>query len=148
MGHNPIIGKPEDVVSVLEKFKLIKKNRLSIPEFIAKANKLVMEISQELKGNDEVDHDFYFTCLGALALECLDDDFSTRDFVALLLDKHQKYGPTCIIKWGALGLWIRIDSKLERVKNMVANNMTSKDESIIDTIHDILGYCVLGDKIV
>lgn len=73
---------------------------------------------------------------------CLDDDA----FAQLLVDKSIRYGAKPIREWGPLGVVIRISSKWGRYETMTTTtqNPDGLDESINDTLQDIVGYCVLG----
>lgn len=66
------------------------------------------------------------------------------DLVETTLEsKHQDYGNAPLIKFGAWGFVIRMDSKLERLKNLLAKMDGPKNESIMDTWLDLVGYAVL-----
>lgn len=77
--------------------------------------------------------------------------FSEPDFYHLLLKKHKLYSAEPLVRWGALGIAIRLDSKLERYKNLFILKETlgktlhkEREETIQDTMTDMLGYCILG----
>jgi hypothetical protein len=80
---------------------------------------------------------------------CLHDSMTggwdAYHFKSLLVSKHKAYGPGCITKWGLLGIIIRIDSKLNRARNLInSQTVDPGDEALGDTLTDIVGYCVLG----
>lgn len=69
-------------------------------------------------------------------------------FIAMLLEKHKRYGARPIRAWGSIGIMIRIHSKWERYLNLREQpELDGGDESMIDTLRDILGYCVIGVKL-
>lgn len=83
--------------------------------------------------------------IASFALSQLGDQFNDGAFIKLLMGKQELYGSKPIENWGNLGVMIRIDSKLERYINLKNNpNIQVGDESIVDTLTDIIGYCVLG----
>lgn len=75
----------------------------------------------------------------------LASDFQ-EPFIKMLLEKHKRYGATPILAWGPIGVMVRIHSKFERFMNLAEYQGldTDPDESIIDTLKDILGYSILG----
>lgn len=72
--------------------------------------------------------------------------FDEQAFAALIVQKNRRYGAKPIRDWGELGVAIRIHSKASRYETLIQqpdlDNM--QDESITDTVTDILGYSVLG----
>lgn len=73
-----------------------------------------------------------------------------NQFAELLMKKQRGYGSAPLREWGLLGVVIRLDSKLARYKNLVANpsNAEGINESITDTLWDIIGYCILAVKLI
>lgn len=74
-------------------------------------------------------------------------------FIDLLLSKHQRYGAAPLLRWGLVGIFIRIDSKWQRFLNMEKHELNaeistiSDSEPVFDTLQDILGYCILAQAI-
>jgi hypothetical protein len=69
------------------------------------------------------------------------------ELVALLLKKHDDYGPKNISNapGGPLnGLNVRIYDKLARLDNLISNNKDPKNESLRDTFLDIANYAIIG----
>lgn len=90
-----------------------------------------------------------FQFIGSETLEVMGGKFDQDAFVALLLEKHRKYGLRSLSVWRELGVLTRIDQKLARWSNLVETGSTgTHDESLIDTQMDIIGYCVIGLHIV
>lgn len=94
-----------------------------------------------------------FEAIGAHSLRILDKlckgGFDEEVFRMLLVGKSKAYGDKPIRAWGPLGVIIRIDSKLLRYENLIANpEVELKDESCFDTVQDILGYSILGYQLV
>lgn len=72
----------------------------------------------------------------------------TNEIVALLEQKNNDYGNSATQtyeEYGDVAFFIRISDKINRLKSLTINNKTQevKDESIEDTIKDIIGYCLL-----
>lgn len=69
------------------------------------------------------------------------------ELVALLLKKHDDYGPKNISNapGGPLnGLNVRMYDKLARLDNLISNNKDPKNESLRDTFLDIANYAIIG----
>jgi hypothetical protein len=100
----------------------------------------------DLPGRPISSSDFGYLGICALRLiKATDSEFDDQSFCALLLGKHKKYGAHPLRVWGELGVIIRIHSKFERYQNIKDDPSQSVvDEGAIDTLRDILGYCVLG----
>lgn len=72
----------------------------------------------------------------------------TNEIVALLEQKNNDYGNSATQtydEYGDVAFFIRISDKINRLKSLTINNKTQevKDESIEDTVKDIIGYCLL-----
>lgn len=67
-------------------------------------------------------------------------------FANFLYDKSVRYGYAPLIRWGPLGILIRIDSKTGRLSTLDEEPYLGRkvDESAMDTWVDILGYAILG----
>jgi predicted HicB family RNase H-like nuclease len=71
--------------------------------------------------------------------------FNAGEFASFLLEKHRAYGAEPLMRWGTVGIIIRMDSKTHRIVNMISKGEDEAlNESIEDTLTDLLGYCVLG----
>ena len=62
---------------------------------------------------------------------------------SLLEEKNKTYGDKNIERIGKQGILIRLEEKIERLKNMIDKNITN-DESKEDTWKDIAGYAIIG----
>jgi hypothetical protein len=88
--------------------------------------------------------------------ELLDNErftFLKTEIYNLLVIKQFNYGPKNIIEFGILGIIVRMYDKVARLVNLItkANSLkdaltisTIKDESIVDTLFDIVGYCTMA----
>lgn len=61
----------------------------------------------------------------------------------LFAKKQADYGPGNIAKFGEVGLLVRMSDKLERLQNLITHNGTPKNESIVDTLMDIINYAAI-----
>ena len=66
------------------------------------------------------------------------------DIQRLVIDKQKDYGQENILAFGERGLVVRLWDKVSRLKNLVWNCKSAKNESITDTYRDIAGYAILA----
>lgn len=121
-----------------EDVKLIAKN---IDSWIGQLRDYVLDNGP--KGADWVE---VYKRVGASALQLLGNKFKSEPFIALLLSKHKLYGAQPLMDWRHIGILVRLNSKVSRYMNMKEQDVSGEgtDESIFDTLHDMVGYCVLG----
>jgi len=77
-----------------------------------------------------------------------------EDVISTLIRKQKDYGPENISRFGDIGLLIRMHDKIARLENILSktgndfNRAVSvnavKDETIIDTLIDIIGYSAIA----
>lgn len=67
-------------------------------------------------------------------------DSALAEVRELMVSRHAKYGPGNIARHGELGLLVRLGDKYERLDN---NREDLVDESVDDTVDDIIGYGVI-----
>lgn len=73
------------------------------------------------------------------------------DFFDVLLNalavfkyKQYDYGPGNIAGFGEVGVLVRLNDKIERLKNLMLNNKEVNNESVYDTWLDIANYGLIG----
>jgi hypothetical protein len=62
----------------------------------------------------------------------------------IIVEKQKMYGPKNIEKFGLRGIIIRLNDKIERLKNLQQHQGPVLFEPIQDTWLDIVGYSVIG----
>ena len=67
-----------------------------------------------------------------------------EDISCVLIAKQRDYGSSNITEFGEIGIIIRLNDKLARLKNLVKNNIDPKNEILEDTYFDIAGYAILA----
>lgn len=77
-----------------------------------------------------------------------------QSIVSTLISKQKDYGPENIARFGNIGLLIRMHDKIARLENILAkteNNFNTaininsvSNETIIDTLIDIIGYSAIA----
>jgi hypothetical protein len=67
----------------------------------------------------------------------------TPNIVELVCQKQHDYGHGNINNFGVIGIGIRLCDKIARIKNL-ENQPTPKNESLIDSYVDIVGYAMIA----
>jgi hypothetical protein len=65
------------------------------------------------------------------------------DIESLLVKKQKAYGKGNLNKFGGLGIIIRVSDKLNRITTLLEDKSKENDESIDDTVNDMIGYLIL-----
>ena len=68
--------------------------------------------------------------------------------VDLLVSKQHDYGTGNILAFGILGIAVRMSDKIERLNNLTRNPLSPRNESLTDTLRDIVGYAVVSGMVV
>jgi hypothetical protein len=61
-----------------------------------------------------------------------------------LAEKQANYGTGNILAFGEQGLVVRVSDKIARITNMRAKGRNSSDESLFDSLFDLIGYAVIA----
>lgn len=82
--------------------------------------------------------------LGYYAIRALmiRDKWDKESLATLLTKKQHDYGTKNILAFGPLGICVRMSDKIARLGNL--RGKTAKNESMIDTLMDIIGYAVVA----
>ncbi|PZT57420.1 nucleotide modification associated domain-containing protein [Paenibacillus silvae] len=70
-----------------------------------------------------------------------------KDVESLLKKKNHDYGNSFSVqyeKYGVMSAMIRMDDKMRRLENLVKGTLAQVDESIEDTLLDLVGYGTLA----
>lgn len=78
------------------------------------------------------------TAMGVKALEL------AMENIKILDSKHQDYGSESISSFGEYGVLVRMTDKHARLKNLLTNGKTAKNESIMDTWLDMANYALIA----
>jgi hypothetical protein len=88
--------------------------------------------------------------LSFLSLKQIDKDLDLneyRDWTLLTVTRKQRdYGSDNIAKFGLNGLVIRIHDKVARLENLIKKGSGPSNESLQDTLLDIIGYSIIAIK--
>lgn len=150
---NYLIEKVDDVLSVLvdmEKELKVVGNDYSRNVWIKVIDTTIQEYRQKILHQDAIGQQMwrnFFIGIGGFAKDILLNDyyFNPEEFANFLLQKHQMYGILPLEHWKQVGIVTKLDSKICRLINIFNNHIEDcGDESVTDTLKDIIGYCVLG----
>jgi len=67
-----------------------------------------------------------------------------EEMIQVFIKKHRDYGKGNILDTGELGIAFRVSDKLNRLKNLLANNKNPDNECIDDSWIDIGVYAVIA----
>lgn len=63
---------------------------------------------------------------------------------SLLARKQHDYGHSNITSFGQRGIIVRLSDKLSRLHNLDRYDLDPSNESLVDTLIDIIGYCTIS----
>jgi len=66
------------------------------------------------------------------------------DALEVFIHKQYDYGPSNVANFGDIGILIRLNDKIERLKNLMMSQSKVHNESIADTWLDISNYGLIG----
>lgn len=86
--------------------------------------------------------------LGGNAVELADtlqcDWLSPKTVHTTLVRKQRDYGTENIARFGRQGIMVRVHDKVARLENLTQSGKEPSNESIQDTVLDIIGYSAIG----
>jgi hypothetical protein len=147
-----------DVMSVFERLQTTHKNLpTSDKEFpleqlqsrVARARELLKSVGIGTGISTRSEWTKFYLMVGGYALELLlhrEFTFDFPRFAEFLMEKHRFYGAEPLENWREIGVVVRLDSKVARITSILKHGQDPKktDESLKDSIADIIGYCVIG----
>lgn len=66
------------------------------------------------------------------------------DFTSVLVKKQKDYGSDNIIRFGRIGLLVRLHDKVARLENLIKKQANPINESLYDNYMDVINYCAIG----
>ena len=117
-----------------------------------KSDHTILEAERDRLADDmrNADYRHSFKAFDIMAAEAINDlrdqeVWDTAAMIKLLCSKQHDYGHGNINKFGMAGIIVRLSDKVERLKNLRTRGLTPEvKESEVDTLLDIVGYCVIG----
>jgi len=62
----------------------------------------------------------------------------------LMIKKQKDYGHDNILEFGELGVLVRANDKMARLKNLIQNDKEAQNESIEDSWKDLANYAIIA----
>lgn len=72
------------------------------------------------------------------------NQWDSGEMVSLLVRKQLAYGHGNINNFGVPAIIVRLSDKVQRLKNLKITKQSPEWEPLVDTLLDIVGYCVIG----
>lgn len=82
-------------------------------------------------------------CCAWSELKRLGHPWTLEDQVGLMAGKQHDYGHANITKFGQTGVLVRLWDKIARYNNLVRRGAEPNNESLVDTLIDMIGYSVI-----
>jgi hypothetical protein len=72
------------------------------------------------------------------------EQWDSGEMCSLLVSNQHDYGHGNITSFGMKGVLVRLSDKVERLINLKSKKSKAQNESVVDTLRDIVGYCVIA----
>lgn len=115
----------------------------------AEMNEVLDELVAALNKGDWCEmSDRYLIRIAIQAVNYLkeNDQWSVSEMTDLLCRKQHDYGHKNINRFGLNGIVVRLSDKLARLENL-NNKPNPRNEAVLDTWYDIVGYCVIAEML-
>ena len=112
----------------------------------AKLIRLCESAKKCLFDSDDLPVSLLWTEIGIEAIQelRLRNCWDSGEMCSLLISKQHDYGHRNITTFGLRGVLVRLSDKIERLNNLKSKKSKAKNESLLDTLRDIVGYCVIA----
>ena len=112
----------------------------------AKLIRLCESAKKCLFDDDDLPVSLLWTEIGIEAIQelRLRNSWDSGEMCNLLISKQHDYGHRNITAFGLRGILVRLSDKIERLNNLKSKKSKAKNESVLDTLQDIVGYCVIA----
>jgi hypothetical protein len=113
---------------------------------VAKLQRLITSGRVCLFDQDELPVSLLWTEIAIQAVQDLRmrDKWDSGEMCKLLASKQHDYGHGNITAFGMKGVLVRLSDKVERLINLKSKKSKAQNESLVDTLRDIVGYCVIA----
>ena len=111
-----------------------------------KLQRLIQSARVCLFDQDDIPVSLLWTEMGIEAIQELrmHNAWDSGKMCALLASKQHDYGHGNITAFGLKGVLVRLSDKVERLINLKSKKFKAQNESLLDTLRDIVGYCVIA----
>jgi predicted DNA-binding protein (UPF0251 family) len=111
-----------------------------------KLQRLIQSARVCLFDQDDIPVSLLWTEMGIEAIQELrmHNAWDSGKMCTLLASKQHDYGHGNITAFGLKGVLVRLSDKVERLINLKSKKFKAQNESLLDTLRDIVGYCVIA----
>ena len=111
-----------------------------------KLQRLIQSARVCLFDQDDIPVSLLWTEIGIEAIQELrmHNVWDSGEMCTLLASKQHDYGHGNITAFGLKGVLVRLSDKVERLINLKSKKSKAQNESLFDTLRDIVGYCVIA----
>ena len=111
-----------------------------------KLQRLIQSARICLFDQDDIPVSLLWTEMGIEAIQELrmHNVWDSGEMCNLLASKQHDYGHGNITAFGLKGVLVRLSDKVERLINLKSKKSKAQNESLFDTLRDIVGYCVIA----
>ena len=131
----------ESVIEELD--SMIRASRRYHPNDI-RADTAPLAFNVRHGGTPEIVNDLWETAVGTIQQLRHDKLWNPTALHKLLCFKQHDYGHDNIASFGQVGLCVRVHDKLARYINLTNRQNAVSDETVVDTLYDIVGYAVIS----
>lgn len=123
------------------------KSTASIKGTLTEMDYIVQKMGWAVRAQHDVP-DMLFIALSREAVGHLKsiNEWDVDQMTNLLCSKQHDYGHDNIALFGIMGLVVRLSDKVARLKNLQRRQVAA-NESAIDTLRDIVGYCTIAEML-
>lgn len=103
-------------------------------------------IIDDYYGNEDamIDQSIWMILGGSSFNNTLGYSFTVPQITDILIKKQKDYGPLNIWRFGLKGIIVRVHDKVARLENLLSKQSEACNESIEDTLIDIIGYSAIA----
>jgi hypothetical protein len=103
--------------------------------------KILAAVTRSAAGNSGIE---FYGINPERALEPRKMKRMVNNIAGLVTRKQRDYGSDNILRFGRLGLLVRVHDKIARLENLAARGTEPNNESISDNYMDVIGYCTVA----
>jgi hypothetical protein len=71
-------------------------------------------------------------------------EITARELLKVMVSKQRDYGHDNILRFGRIGLLVRVHDKIARLENLTRRGAGPENESLRDNYMDVINYCAIG----
>lgn len=111
------------------------------PEEMSDFWKMLAAVTRAAAGDAKIE---FFGINPERALDAENMEKMVNQVAGLVTRKQRDYGCDNIMRFGRLGLLVRVHDKIARLENLAARGTQPNNESIVDNYLDVIGYCIVA----